>query len=252
MKVSVITPTTGAPELRHCVQSVLAQTHFDWEYHIVVDGPDRVAAVMPIIQDVGGDSRMHLTRLPVATGLGGFQGHRIYAAFSYLVSGDFLIFLDEDNWIDRNHMESLLTLASSDTVDWAYSLRKIFDRAGRFQTLDNCESLGKWPSHMSETDHLVDTNCYFLPRRTAMQVAPLWYRTASGDLANRADRTLCRQLLREYPRVETTGLYTTNYRTGNRETSVQVKHFLIGNQKMARRYGTCFPWTASTADATLP
>ena len=38
----------------------------------------------------------------------GFNGHRIYGASVFLGKGEFYCFLDEDNWGDANHIDSLL------------------------------------------------------------------------------------------------------------------------------------------------
>ena len=43
--------------------------------------------------------------LPYSTGKDRFNGHRIYGAGTYLSKGDFLIFLDDDNSLEPNHVE---------------------------------------------------------------------------------------------------------------------------------------------------
>ncbi len=50
MVVSVVTPTTGTPELRQAIASVQAQTYKDLEHYIVVDGPNHQAKVDAIVR----------------------------------------------------------------------------------------------------------------------------------------------------------------------------------------------------------
>jgi len=57
----------------------------------------------------------------------GWYGHRVYAACSFLVNADVIIYLDEDNWIDPCHVEKLVAVIQQGN-DWAYSLRKIYDK----------------------------------------------------------------------------------------------------------------------------
>jgi hypothetical protein len=59
--------------------------------------------------------------------------------------------------------------------EWAFSLRKIMDADDNFVCFDDCESLGKWPWVLSDNDHFVDVNCYFLPKSIAPRVSPIWY-----------------------------------------------------------------------------
>lgn len=240
MKISVITGATGAAELGQAVASVRAQTHEDWEHMIVVDGPGRADACAEQLDSLRGDKRTQVLVLPAPTGDTGYQGHRIYAAFSFLGAGDAFVFLDEDNWLEPEHLATLVTCLERTGAAWAYSLRTVHTRDGRPPIPDNCESLGRWPSYMG--DHLVDVGCYFLPRALAVQIAPLWYRKGRGPLSGRADRTICRALLKACPSVATTGLHTLNYRVAGRAESVQLEHFLHGNRLMLERYGEPFPW----------
>lgn len=236
--VTVITATTGSIFLRQNISSVQAQTHSNIQHLVVVDGnyPNAEKIVCEFPQ-----KNIHMIKLPYATGANKFLGHRIYGASTYLAEGDFICFLDEDNWMDPIHVESLLS--SIDKCNWAFSLRKIVGQNGNFICFDDCESLGKWPSIIN--DFLVDTNCFFLPKSLALHVSPLWYRKARQPGKLSADRTITkalRMLERKKIFYETSGEYTINYRAGNRKDSVQQEFFLKGNEVMRQRYQGNLPW----------
>lgn len=109
-----------------------------------------------------------------------FNGHRIYAACSYLINARYVFFLDEDNWYDPNHVSSLVELIEGDNLDWAYSLRKIHDHNGVFIVNDDCENLGPWLP-FSGYHNLVDTNCYAVKREVLAKVAHAWYHPLGAD-----------------------------------------------------------------------
>ena len=236
--VTVITATTGSAFLRQNILSVQAQTHLNIQHLVVVDGNH--ADAEKIIHDFP-QKNIHTIKLPYATGTNKFLGHRIYGASTYLAEGDFICFLDEDNWMDPHHVASLLS--SIDKCNWAFSLRKIVDQDSNFICFDDCESLGKWPSIIN--DFLVDTNCFFLPKSLALQVSPLWYRKARQPGKLSADRTITnalRMLENKNISYQTSGEYTINYRAGNRKDSVQKEFFLRGNEMMRQRYQGNLPW----------
>ena len=129
MTISVVTPTTGAPVLKRAVQGVLAQEHADLEYYIFIDGKEREASTLALLDELGPrDPRLHTITLPHPTGIDGFNGHRIFGAAAYLARRDFIAFLDEDNWWDTNHLSSLYQLLHAHGLDWTYSMRKIVDK----------------------------------------------------------------------------------------------------------------------------
>lgn len=239
--VTVITPTVGTRHLAQAIASVQAQTYPLLEHMVVVDGPDFRAAVRAALPQ---EQRhpVHLLELPQNTGRGGFNGHRIYGAAPYLVSGRFVAFLDEDNWFEPQHIASLMALITAHGLDWAYALRRMVTVDGQFIANDDCESLGKWPTWNNPANHLVDTNCYVIRRDIALSATPLWYRKFHNELS--PDFALCRQLLREHPSCATNGLYTVNYRVGPK-AGAQPAFFLAGNDAMRRHYPQGFPWRAA-------
>jgi glycosyltransferase involved in cell wall biosynthesis len=217
--VTVITPTTGAPYLRQAIESVKNQTYDNIQHLVVVDGQPKgrvIAKEYPHIDIID---------LPYPTGTDRFNGHRIYGASVYLAKGDLVCFLDEDNYYDYTHIESL--------VDVIHHV-----------CLDDCESLGKWESCIG--DYFVDVGCFFLPKMIAIQTSPIWYRKAREPGVPEVDRMLTHVLRNNNLKYDTNANYSLNYRTGNTQLSVQSEFFLQGNKKMLEKYNGDLPWTKKT------
>jgi len=192
--ITVVTPPTGAPLLETALESVAQQTYRHVQHLIVIDGAERSAAARKIIAN----RPIDLIELPYATGIDRYNGHRIYGAATFPARGEAMCFLDEDNWMDKDHLESLVRVLERGN-EWAFSLRKITDQHGKFVCHDNCEPLGKWPTVISPTDYLVDVNCFLLPKTLAVNLAPLWYRRARERGVVEVDRMLT-QLHDQLPR----------------------------------------------------
>jgi hypothetical protein len=239
--VSVITPTIGSSYLAQAIASVQAQEYPLLEHVIVVDGADRQELVRAILPS-SFRRPIRVLVLPYNVGGGGFNGHRVYGALPFLVNSRFVAFLDEDNWFEPDHVAALMAKITAEGLAWAYSLRKIVDREGRFIINDDCESLGQWPTWNDSNVYLIDVNCYMLRRDLAITMSPLWYRRFRDEES--PDFPLCRLLLQNHPRFATSGRYTVNYRVGMSPDSVQANFFLHGNAVMQQRYMGPPPWRA--------
>lgn len=244
-KVAIITPTTGAKYLNQNIKSVESQTYTNLTHIVVVDGSQYFDKV-----DASHYPSTKFIRLDQNTGAGGYNGHRIYGGIPYLIDADYFIFLDEDNWIDKDHVETLVE--KSKYYDWSFSLRKIVDKDSNYVCNDDCESLGLWPSVLSSTEYFVDVGCYFLPKKFVIETAPIWYRRARHPQEQpEVDRLLIQVLLQKKFTYHTNGLYTLNYRVGNRVDSVQADFFLRGNSVMEQKYNGDFPWRKAADTITL-
>jgi len=236
--VTVITPTTGAPCLRQALDSVKNQTYDNIQHLVVVDGQPKgrvIAREYPHID---------LVDLPYSTGQDQYNGHRIYGAMTYIAKGDFLCFLDEDNWYEPNHIETLVDVMSKGNK-WAYSLRKIVSQDGEYICNDDCESLGKWTSVIN--DKFIDVNCFMIPRISALGFSPYWYRRARHPQEQpEVDRILSPYMMQTQTEFDTNGQYTINYRVASRGDSVQAEFFLKGNELMKKQYNGDLPWTKKT------
>lgn len=243
--VCVITATTGHPGLARCITSVQEQSYAMVEHLVVVDGPEHDARADAILDALPDRRGVKVVRLPHATGKGTWNGHRIYGAMPMIAMTDYVCWLDEDNWFDEEHLETMLTAAGSSSGGWAFALRKIVDTAGEFVTLDQCESLG--PLHhsfMSAQDYHLDTSCYVVRRDIAIQLAWVWNRIARPPQGQGPgpDRLLCQVLIKHFPQGAWNKRYSVNYTVASTPQSVKGEFFLYGNQVMREHYPQGLPW----------
>jgi glycosyltransferase involved in cell wall biosynthesis len=234
--VTIITATTCTPYLRQNINSVLAQTYPNVQHLVVIDGKHHSDK---LDYDIAAD----VITLPYATGTEQYNGHRIYGAMTYIARGEYIIYLDEDNWIEPNHVQSLVNRLKDKPNAFGCSLRKITDMEGNFICNDDCESLGNWKSIIN--DYFVDVNCFFLPKSLALQLTPIWHRRARHpEDQPEVDRALTAVLKHNNIECCVTGQYTVNYRAGNRVDSVKPEFFLRGNEQMRKVYDGKLPWQA--------
>lgn len=247
MKVSVITPTTGNPHLASCISSVREQSYINVEHIIVVDGAERWEKVDPILYSLkfpNTNFNEHVFVLPYPTGTDRYNGHRIYGGATYFADGDFHLWLDDDNELEPNHIESLVNLVEEKNLDWAYSFRKIIDQDGEIICNDDCESLGMWPSILHPEDYFVDVNCYFVKKQIAVGISPVWYRKFREPGQMEIDRAIASVLMAKQNNLkyDCTRDYTVKYRVGNTGLSVQSDFFVQGNAAMLEKYKGVLPW----------
>jgi hypothetical protein len=233
----IIIPSIGTPALKTSLLSALTQSYLKTKVLVVTDGLQYTSKVNQTLdanfqyRDLG---KFDSVVLKNNVGANGFYGHRIYAAFTHLVNEDYIFYLDEDNWLDPNHVESQIENIESNNLDWSYSLRKICDPEGNYIVDDDCESLGKWKSYHG-INH-IDTNCYCLTRNVAIPVASSWH----GGWGQ--DRVVYKTLATYFPKYGCTGLNTVNYRVDGNAGSVTKEFFITGNEEMRKQYPDNFPW----------
>ncbi|URL02920.1 glycosyltransferase family 2 protein [Avibacterium sp. 20-126] len=241
--ITVITPTTGNIHLNQAIQSVAQQSYPYIQHLIMVDG--QAPKAMEILSHYRHYAHLDIVQLPYNIGtrtldIGGHTllGHPSYGMGLFLAKGDWICFLDEDNWFSPEHIAYFASILQQEKNAnfWAYALRNIVAQTGDFICQDNCESLGGWLSVGGY--HLIDTNCYFLPRHLALQFGEIFYHPFM-------DRLLSQSLLQQSYKICCTGEYTVNYRLGNRIDSVKAKFFLQGNDIMANNYPSPFPWQST-------
>lgn len=234
MTASVIIPVTGVPECKQAIDSVLNQT-YPTTCYVVCDGEQFKGKVTPIVGDRLGNANLKVCYLPINVGANGFYGHRAYAAFTHLVNTKYVMYLDQDNWLDPNHVQSCVDTIEKKDLDWCYSLRKVYTKEGEYVCDDNCESLGRWSTYHGI--HHVDTNTYCLKTEQATKIASAWH----GGWGQ--DRVFLNVITQHFQKWDTTGEYTLNYRVDGQQGSVNSDFFLNGNQVMKQRYnGENFPW----------
>jgi glycosyltransferase involved in cell wall biosynthesis len=237
-KVTVITPTTASDQLKDALKSIEKQTYQNIQHLVVVDGFDKYGVRATQLMD--GSTRSIAFSLPHNTGYDQYNGHRIYGAMSYIAEGEYLCFLDQDNWYEYNHIESLIETIKTGNK-WAYSLRKIVSQEGEYICNDDCESLGRWKSVLN--DNFIDVNCFMIPKMAAIAFSPYWYRRARHPQEQpEVDRILSAFMMQNFKEFNTNGMYTVNYRVASRKDSVQKEIFLQGNQMMNHKMNGEYPW----------
>jgi glycosyltransferase involved in cell wall biosynthesis len=231
MRVAVVTPTIASEHLAKCIDSVDKQTYEDIVHYIFIDGCQYEPKAREILV---GSPKTRMIELEENVGKG-WYGHRVYAACSFLVNADVICYLDEDNFLEPNHIETVVKKLQEGN-DWVYSLRNIHDKEGKFLCEDNCESLGKWPVYFNPEVHHIDTSCFAIRRDVAVHIGHAWY----GQWG--ADRQFFGGLRKYFPKYGCTNQYTTNYRLDGNENSVNEEFFIEGNKINSEKYQGNFPW----------
>lgn len=237
-KATVIIPTIGKPELAQAINSCMRQT-YKTNVLVVGDGSEYFDAIMRSLSMVNHEMLpgYTVTFTPENTGGKGFYGHKIYAAYPLLVESDYYFFLDEDNWFEPDHVESLIATMNSG-VHFTYSLRNIYSDTGEFICQDNCESLGAWPifGTYNNPQYLIDTSAYCFRKDFIQENAHQWNSGWGGDR-----RFL--QIMRMFgANFKGSNKHTLNYRLGGNENSVKKEFFIEGNKKQLEHYEGKLPW----------
>ena len=239
MRVAVVTPTIGAEYLAQCIQSVQNQTYSDLTHYIFLDGQGHYDKIHPVLYQESGKKTIKTIELEENVGKG-WYGHRVYAACSFLVNADVICYLDEDNWFESNHVETIVSELKKG-YDWVYSFRNVYNKDGEFICEDNCESLGRWPIWVSQPEtpsYLIDSSSYCFSRSFLIMTGHLWHWGWGGD---RRFYSIVKDQI-QHKNYGCTGKHTLNYRLGGNEGSVQGEFFLQGNQIMSKQYQDKFPW----------
>jgi glycosyltransferase involved in cell wall biosynthesis len=231
MKVAVVTPTIGNPKLIDCISSVEKQTYQNLTHYVFIDGMEYFPSVENMIE---GYSNIKTITLEENIGKG-WYGHRVFAACSFLVNADIICYLDEDNWFEPCHVEKLVAKIEQGN-DWAYSLRKIYDKDGNFLCEDNCESLGKWPVYFNDKVFHIDTSSFAIKRDVAVRIGHAWY----GQWG--ADRQFFNNLKSHFSKFTCTNAHTMCYRLDGNPNSVTQDFFDKGNEINNEKYNGKFPW----------
>jgi GT2 family glycosyltransferase len=226
-RIMVITPTTGKDTVVQAIESVNNQTVFT-EHLVVIDGSQAEQDLGNIKYDW---TRTLTMKLPENVGGGGWYGHRVYAAMPLMVNADYILFLDEDNWFEPNHVETMIAKIKSKDLMWSHSLRRIFNERDEYVFDDDCEALGRYPTFYDHTINFVDTNCYCFRREYLVGVAHNFY----GQWG--ADRLFYKAVAKALPSFGCTGEATVNYRAPER----LMKMFEEGNAVMKKAYVN-LPW----------
>lgn len=244
--VTVVTPTIGSQKLIDAIQSVKSQTYKNVRHLLVIDGAEHVDNVLNVGESIQNYDDIDYMTLPFNVGANGFYGHRVYAAIGHLVNTDYVAFLDEDNWYDDDHIESLVNTIENYNVggkpEFVYSYRKVWTPDKKEFIEDNCESLGMWPVWVSDqreknNPHChVDTSSYLFRRDFLERYGYMWHHGWG------ADRRFFQYVTQNIKVMNYSSFkHTLNYRLDGNIDSVNLDFFNQGN-KVMHDYYYGYPW----------
>ncbi len=229
MRIAVVTSTIGRPTIKRTIQSVQDQTRKATHY-VFIHGADYSDKATPHLAP--DTVAIHL---PHNNGGNGYGMAPVFALAPFVVDADIIFYLDDDNWYEPDHIESLASMIEKHDLGWAYSLRKIVDNDGEWICDDNCESLGCQPN---ATGHfLVDNSCYAVRTDVARKYSHAWYVPVISD------RNFQAELMRAKIKCGTTGKHSVNYRISRDGSGVMKPETFIGNNQFMQQRFTDFPWT---------
>lgn len=245
-KAVVITPTIGSNKLVAAIKSVQNQTYKNIEHLVVIDGEKFASKFFEVLRTIDNiPTNLKHTECPYNTGANGFYGHRIYAAYPHLIDADYILFLDEDNWFDSNHVESLIERLEKDDLDFSFSLRTIYDEKQNKYIEDNCESLGVYPIWFTENrsppytpQYLIDTSSFCFKRDFIVRTCHYWHSGWGGD------RRYLALIKHTIPNLKfaCSNKHTLMYRLDGNDNSVKFDFFIQGNKAQTEKYGNILPW----------
>lgn len=113
-KISVVVPVyNGEKYLEQCVQSIMNQTYENLEILLINDGSsDRSGQIIEDLRTR--DQRIRVLHKPKNEGSGAARNSSISMA-----TGNYLLFVDSDDWLDANHVEDLYDLLRRTNSDIA-------------------------------------------------------------------------------------------------------------------------------------
>lgn len=148
--ISIVVPAYNVERyIDKCIGSVLAQTYSNWELLLIVGGQDRTVTICDsyAVKDRRIKS-IHDNKGLVPARNTGYRN----------ATGDWITYLDGDDWIDRNMCEQLteeiLKDSEVDVIFWRY-----------IEELGN-KSIDKWKDNSVKREEYDEEDCKELARRT--------------------------------------------------------------------------------------
>lgn len=142
--VSIIIPVYNAEQFLHrCIDSILAQTYANFEVILVDDGAKDSSGVI-CDEYAAKDSRIKVIHIPNG-GVSNARNTGLDAA-----TGEYMIFVDSDDWIMPDHLEQLLPIGEEDWVCGGIRFLKhsVLDRTESSPAAIVCKE--QWLSNFSE------------------------------------------------------------------------------------------------------
>ena len=177
IEVSVITPVYNtAPWLKRCIESVLAQTIRDIEV-ICVDDGSTDGSTQLLKEAAAGDSRIQ----PVFLRHQGVSTARNMALDRAV--GEYIFFLDSDDWIDPDHLEAMLRLARKGNLDVVVNtsfVKEFDDHTEAGDTFGLSAGEGAYYPSAQVQSHVLSALCLRMYRRTYLNRHDIRFPLISG------------------------------------------------------------------------
>jgi hypothetical protein len=229
--IAVVTSTIGRSTLEETIKSVQSQT-IDAKHYVFVHGVEFWEKSKLMLDKYPNVVSIYL---PNNNGGNNYGMAPVYALAPFVVSEEFMSYLDDDNFYEPNHLETTINLIEKTNSDWGYSLRKIIANDGTFVCFDDSESLGLIKNASNTV--LVDNSCYVLKTETARKVSHAWYYPIFSD------RHFLLELSKEKLNCAGTGQFTVNYRVSNDSFNPNVAKILLKNNDFQeKKYQGNYPW----------
>ena len=143
-RFSVVTPVhdPSVDGLRACADSVLGQSHSDWEW-VISDDASSDAEVVAYLDELARDQRVTLIRREVNGGIVAATNDALRVA-----TGEFVAFLDHDDLLTPDALSAVdEVLLGDDSIDFLYSDEDKIDDDGNRRSSDGDEIVvapGTW------------------------------------------------------------------------------------------------------------
>jgi glycosyltransferase involved in cell wall biosynthesis len=222
LSVAVVTSTRGRPTITKAIQSVKDQTRKATHY-VFIHGAEYSNKTVPHLAD-----DTVAVHLPNNNGGNGYGMAPVFAMAPFVIKEDIICYLDDDNWYEPDHIESLVEMIEKHDLGWAYSFRKIVDNEGNFICEDNCESLGMQLN--SANQYLVDNSCYVVRTNVARRHSHAWYVPIISD------RSFQSELMRAGLSAGTTGKHSVNYRLSKDGSGGMTPEKFIENNEWMKKH----------------
>lgn len=235
ISAAVITSSIGRAELRQSIESVRAQTH-KARHYVFVNGEKWHESAREVLRDYPEVCAVYLPEETGDYGMGPSMAD-VFVSAPYLTRADWVFFLNDDDFYDPNHIESILAHAKVHDLKWAYSLRKFVDKDGSLICDDDWNSLGYWPCLAEAGEYLVDNSCFAVSRTIAQKMGPAW-----TFVPYVADRCFLAALKHTGEPYGCTGLSTVNYRIGTGTAESDAGAYLKCAETARSLFPDGFPW----------
>lgn len=164
--ISVVTPVYNAAQyLNDTYESLLRQTYTGWQWHVVDDGStDDSSEILRHMAEK--DSRIHVSH---QSNSGSAKQPRDRAV--YESSGEYILMLDADDWLDERYIERMLSRMQETGADIVYP-KMLFEKDGRMTEM--------------LPDSTVNTDTVINGREAVKLTLPDWHIGCNGGLYRRS------------------------------------------------------------------